>query len=82
MSFGIILLGLILMGVGFLMVWKTNKFLEWFGDLGMMLGYIGASWLSWKTLGIFLMLGGFLIATGLIQLFLQVTLGRLFLVGG
>lgn len=82
MSFGLIILGLAIMAVGFLMVWKTNKWLEWFGDIGTVMGFIGATWMSWKTLGMIFMLIGFLMATGLMQLFLQVTLGRLFLVGG
>lgn len=82
MSFGLILLGLILLALGFVMVWKTNLFLQWFGDLGQMLGFFGASWLSWKTTGLFLMLVGFLLATNLLPLFFQVLFGRLFLLGG
>lgn len=70
------------MALGFVMVWRTNLFLQWFGDLGMMLGFYNAGWLSWKTVGILLMVIGFLLATNLLPLFLQVTLGQLFLLGG
>lgn len=81
MSIGLIFLGLILLALGFTMVWRTNVFLQWFGDLGAMLGFINANWLSWKVLGMLFMVLGFLLATNLLQLFLQVTLGRLFLFG-
>lgn len=81
MSLGLMLLGLVLLAIGFFMVWKTNLFLQWFGDIGEMLGFVNANWLSWKVLGMLLMILGFLLATNLLQLFLQVTLGRLFLFG-
>ncbi len=76
MSFGLILLGIVLLALGFVVLWRTNLFMQWFGDLSIL---TGASWLSWKTLGIILMLIGFLLATNLLPLFLNVTLGRLFL---
>lgn len=81
MSVLLILLGIVLLALGFSMVWKTNLFLQWFGDLSFMLG-TNASWMSWKTMGVFLMLVGFLLATNLFALFLQLTLGRLFFTGG
>lgn len=79
MIFGLILLGIVLLALGFMMVWRTNLFMQWFGDLSILVGAGGASWLSWKTLGILFMVIGFLLATNLLPLFLRVTLGRLFL---
>lgn len=78
MTFGGFILGLVLFGFGFLLVWRTNWFIENFGDLGMIIGWQNASWLSWKLLGMFLMLMGFLIAFGLLQAFFAVTIGGLF----
>ena len=82
MSLGLIFLGLIMMAVGFLMVWRTNLLLQWFGDLGETLGFFGARWLSWKTAGILFMLFGFLLATNLLPIFFQALFGRLFFLGG
>lgn len=81
MSIGSFIFGLVMMVVGFNIVWKTQWFLNNFGDLGDMLGLYGKPWLSWKTFGIFFMLLGFLIAFGLLQLFLTEVLGRLFFLG-
>lgn len=81
MSFLLILIGLILMALGFVMVWKTNLFVQWFGDLGVLFGFVGASWLSWKTAGILFMVFGFLLVTNLFAFFLQATVGRLLLPG-
>lgn len=78
MSFLLILAGLILMALGFLMVWRTNLLMQWFGDLSLM---VGVSWLNWKTLGIIFMLFGFLLATNLFSLFLYATVGRVLLPG-
>ncbi len=64
------------MAIGFFMVARTNVFEESLGDLGDALGFYNANWLSWKVLGIALLAVGFLIAFGLLQLFLQVTIGQ------
>lgn len=82
MSFGLFLVGLILLALGFVMVWKTNLFLQWFGDLGQMLGFINAGWMSWKVAGILFMLLGFLLVTNLLPIFFQALFGRLFFLGG
>jgi hypothetical protein len=78
MSFGMFLLGAILMVLGFFMVYRSRVFDEAFGDFGLALGFYDAKWLSWKTLGLFLMLVGFLIAFNLFNLFLVVTFGSFF----
>jgi hypothetical protein len=39
-------LGLSLAGAGFIFVWKTNWFLQWFGDIGEAFGAVGMPWLS------------------------------------
>lgn len=69
------------MAAGFFMVWRTNLLVQWFGDLGLLLGFLNAGWMSWKTLGIFFMLFGFLLATNLFNFFLSATIGRLLLPG-
>lgn len=82
MSIGGFILGLILMVAGFFMVWRTNIFLTSFGDISELFGATGASWLSWKIVGMILMVIGFLVAFGLLSLFFQLTIGRLFQFGG
>lgn len=68
------------MVIGFLAVWKTDWFLQNLGDLSMLFGS-SQQWLSWKVVGLILMLVGFLVAFGLIQLFFAVTFGQLFRLG-
>lgn len=78
MSFGSFLLGLLLLGVGFLAVWKTTWFRNNMGDPGIVFGLQNYPWMSWKLVGLLLMLLGFLIAFGLLQAFMAVTIGGLF----
>lgn len=82
MTFGSFLLGLFLMGIGFLAVRKTDVFIQWFGDISEAFGSFNMPWLSWKVFGTILILVGFMVAFGLLQLFIGATIGRLFLVGG
>lgn len=71
------------MAIGFVMVWKSQWFIQSFGDLGsMVLGLTGYSFLSWKLFGMILMVLGFLLMTGLLDLFLRLTIGRLLIFGG
>ena len=77
MTFGGFILGFLMMVVGFLLVWKTNWFVENFGDIGVLFG-TNQTWLSWKMVGVILLLFGFLLAFGLIQAFFAVTIGGLF----
>ncbi len=75
------ILGFIMMAVGLLAVWKTDFFLRNFGDISEIFGATNASWISWKVVGTALIVLGFLIAFSLIQLFFQLTFGRLFNLG-
>ncbi len=71
-----------MMAFGFLLVWQTSWFERNFGDIGAMLGVYGKSWMSWKMIGVMLLIVGFLIAFGLLQLFFTATIGGLFQFGG
>lgn len=66
-----------MMVVGFFAVSRTDWFLENLGDLSAIFG-ANKDWLSWKLLGILLLIFGFLIGFGLLQLFFAVTLGGFF----
>lgn len=77
MTFGFFILGMLMMGIGFLAVWKTNWFLENLGDIGELFGST-QTWLSWKLVGIVLMFLGFMVAFGLLQAFFGATVGGLF----
>ena len=75
-----ILIGLALVAIGFVFVWKTRKFIEFFGPIpyaDAKLGGGGTS-LTYKFIGIFLIFVGFLWATGLWGAFLEATLGGIF----
>ncbi len=75
-----ILIGLVLIVVGFVFVWKTRKFIETFGSIpwaDAKLGGGGTS-LMYKAIGIFVILIGFLWATNLWNVFLEATLGSIF----
>jgi hypothetical protein len=66
-------LGLILMVVGFLIVWKSEAILGFFGPIGFFekyLGTEGGSRLGWKLIGILFFFFGFLIMTGMINGFM------------
>ncbi len=77
-TFGGFVVGLLIIGIGFVMVWKTNRWQEYVGSLNIILGYPRLSWLDWDTLGVFLMFVGALTAFGLIQTLLTYTVGQLF----
>lgn len=75
-----ILIGLALVVIGFVFVWKTRKFIEFFGTIAWAdakLGGGGTS-LTYKTIGIVLIFIGFMWATNLWNAFLNATLGGLF----
>ncbi len=80
-SFAWFIVGFILMIVGFLAVWRTDWFLRNMGDISELFGAVGVPWMSWKMSGVFLLFLGFLLAFGLLQAFLQITVGRLFTFG-
>ena len=74
-------LGFLMMIIGFLIVWRTNYLVQWFGDIGEAFGAVGMPWLSWKLFGIILLFVGFFVAFGLFEAIFAVTLGRLFSFG-
>jgi hypothetical protein len=81
MSFGMFVLGLMVMAIGFGMVYKTDWLLRNVGDLSAIVGSSFGNFLSWKLLGIIFLVGGFLVMTGLLQWFLMDTIGRFFSFG-
>lgn len=78
MTFGGFILGLLMFAVGFVMIWRTRYFDDFFGDIGVALGLYNSSWFNWKTLGVIFMFVGFLVAFGLIQAFISATFGQIF----
>lgn len=76
MSFGFFILGALLMGAGFSMVWKTAWWDSNWGDIGAIVGIHGSSLSSWKLAGVICMFVGFLIAFGILEAFFHITVGR------
>jgi len=72
------ILGVIIMGLGFLMVWRTRWFEDFFGSIQYA---FGVAWLTWKMIGLIFLLVGFLLAFGLFGLFWERTIGGLFHLG-
>ena len=81
MSFASFIIGLAIFGVGFLSVWKTTWFDQNMGDPGVAFGMQGSPLMSWKLIGLVLMLVGFLAAFGILQGFIGATIGGLFTTG-
>lgn len=81
MSFLMFSIGSAMMLIGFLIIWKTNFLVQWFGDIGEAFGAVGMPWLSWKLFGVILMLVGMFVAFGLLQAIVAVTIGRFFRFG-
>ena len=75
-----ILIGLVLIVIGFVFVWKTRKFIEWFGSIPWADAKLGGGGtaLMYKFIGIIFILLGFLWATNLWNAFLESTLGSIF----
>ena len=72
------MVGLLLLGIGFLMIWRTRNWRDSVGSLNIILGYPRLQWLDWNSLGLFLMVVGLLVGLGLVQDFLNLTVNRLF----
>lgn len=72
-----ILIGLILVVVGALMVIKTSKFHDFFGEMPWTYKYLGAGGtrLMYKFIGLILCFVGFMVMTNLWNAFLNATLG-------
>lgn len=77
-TLGGVVIGLLLIGIGFVMVWKTNRWQEYVGSLNLILGYPRLSWLDWDTLGVFLMFVGTLTLFGLVQAAIVAAVAQLF----
>ena len=75
-----ILIGLILVAIGFVIVWKTRKILEFFGPMAWADAKFGGggSNLIYKFVGIVIIFIGFMWATNLWNVFLNATIGGLF----
>jgi hypothetical protein len=67
-TFGELIIGVLMMGTGFLMVWKQRLFWENAGDLEELFGVPSNSffrgWLSWSSLGVLLLFTGMFVALG------------------
>ncbi len=75
--FARILIGLILVVVGALMVIKTNKFQDFFGEMAWSYKYLGAGGtrIMYKFIGLLMCFIGFMVITNLWNAFLNATLG-------
>ena len=71
------IIGLSILAVGFLMVWRQRNFREYVGDLGGLFGLPGSNWLTWPVLGTVLMLVGFFTIFGVFQIFVEALIRRL-----
>jgi len=78
---------LILIAIGFTMVWKTPWFLDFFGRVrwaeehlsgGGLGAGMGGSWLWYKLLGVLVIVGAILYMTGALQSLLTNVLGTFF----
>lgn len=81
MTFGLFLFGLILMVIGFLAVWKTYWFTQNLGEISDLLQFQTTRYVNWKTVGVVMMIIGFIIAFGLLDLFFEVVVSRFFTFG-
>ena len=80
MSFGGFILGVLIMAAGLGMLIKSNQIEQSFGDIGYLLGF-NQSWLNWKTVSVFFIIVGFLVAFGLIGEIFTLTIGNIFPTG-
>ncbi len=75
-----ILIGLALVALGFVLVWKTRKFIDFFGPIDWADVKFGGGGtpLMYKTIGLIFIFVGFIWATNLWTAFLEATLGSIF----
>ena len=81
MTFGKFILGIIITGIGYLVVWKSEWILTNFGGVGFAEKHLsteGGSRLFYKLIGFILIIIGILVATDLMNNFLEWSLGSLF----
>ena len=82
---GGILGGVVMVVVGFLLIYKTSWFVENFGRIPFFekhMGTFGGSYLAYKVFGLLFCFFGILTMTGLTDNFLNWSLGRVFRRGG
>lgn len=82
---GRIIGGLVLAGIGFLFVWKSEVLLQNVGAIPWAedkLGSMGGTRMFYKLLGLLIIFFGFLTMTGLTGGFIMGTVGRLFVSPG
>lgn len=77
MTIGGFILGILIAGIGFLMLWQGHKFREYVGDLDEIF-QVNASWLDWPVLGAALIFIGIFVAFGLFQAIAGAVLGPVF----
>lgn len=72
-----ILIGVALTAIGFIIVWKTRKFIESFGSIAWADAKLGGGGTSimYKTIGLIFIFVGFMYATNLWTAFLEATIG-------
>ncbi len=81
MTLGKFILGMIIAGVGYLIVWKSEWILNNFGGVGFAEKHLqtaGGSRLFYKLIGFLLIIIGFFVATDLLNSLFSATLGTIF----
>lgn len=78
--FGRILIGLVMVSVGFLVVWKTRNIEDMFGSIDWAEAKLGGGGtnMMYKFIGVVVIFVGFMVMTNLWNAFLEATLGSLF----
>ena len=79
---GSIIGGVLILGVGFLIIWKSDWIVSNFGHNDWAenkLGSSGGTRLMYKLIGLIIMFFGILMITGLHGEFLMATLGKIFI---
>lgn len=81
MTLGKFIMGMLIAGAGYMIVWKSEWLYVNFGAIGFAEKHLqtsGGSRLFYKIIGFLVVLVGFLIATDLVNTFFEATLGQLF----
>jgi hypothetical protein len=81
MTFEKFIFGLIIAGIGYLVVWKSEWLFVNFGAIGFAEKHLqtsGGSRLFYKIIGFLLIIVGLLVATDLMSAFFEATLGNMF----
>jgi hypothetical protein len=78
--FGRIIIGLLMVGAGFLVVWKTRNIEDMFGPIDWAEAKLGGGGtnMMYKFIGVVVIFVGFMVMTNLWNAFLEATLGSLF----